>query len=66
MALCQKRNIAMKFKRITLSINGNVEAIKKQLEEEHGIEYTYPQVLNYLINYYRKNNQQPKTQWRKP
>ena len=56
----------MKFKRITLSINGNVEAIKKQLEEEHGIEYTYPQVLNYLINYYRKNNQQPKTQWRKP
>jgi hypothetical protein len=55
----------VKDKRITLSISGNIEAIKKQLQEEHGIEYSYAQLIDYLINYYRKQHQQPKTEWRK-
>ena len=53
----------MKTKRITLTINGNIEAIKKQLQEEHGIEYSYVQLVDYLINYYRKNKQ-VNTAWR--
>lgn len=55
----------MKFKRITMTINGNIEAIRKQLEEEHGVKYGYAQLIDYLINHYRKTNQQPKTEWRK-
>lgn len=55
----------MKTKRITLSISANIEAIKKQLREEHGIEYSYVQLVDYLINYYRKHSQQLKTEWRK-
>ena len=55
----------MKTKRITLTISGNIEAIKRQLQEEHGIDYSYVQLVDYLINYYRKHSQQPKTEWRK-
>ena len=44
-------------KRITIGISGNIEAIKKQLQEEHGIEYSYAQLIDYLINYYLANNQ---------
>jgi hypothetical protein len=46
--------MGMKIKRITLGISGNIEAIKKQLQEEHGVEYSYAQVVNFLINFYRK------------
>lgn len=64
----RKRQIAnkqtMRDKRITLSISGNIEAIKKQLQEEHGIEYSYAQLVDYLINFYRK--QQPtKSSWQR-
>ena len=65
MALRQKGEFIVKEKRITLGISGNIEAIKKQLQEEHGIEYSYAQIIDYLINYYRKHYQQPKTEWRK-
>lgn len=53
------------MKRITLTISGNIEAIKKQLQEEHGIEYSYNQLVDYLINFYRKNGKKPNTEWRK-
>jgi hypothetical protein len=46
--------MGMKIKRITLGISGNIEAIKKQLQEEHGVEYSYAQVVNFLINFYRR------------
>ena len=51
-------------KRITLGISGNIEAVKKQLQEEHGIEYSYAQLVDYLINFYRKH-QTTKTSWHK-
>lgn len=54
----------MKTKRITLTISGNIEAIKRQLQEEHGIEYSYAQLVDYLINYYRKA-QRPATTLRR-
>lgn len=53
------------MKRITLTISGNIEAIKRQLQEEHGIDYSYNQLVDYLINFYRKNGPQPRTEWRK-
>ncbi len=46
----------MKTKRITLTISGNIEAIKRQLQEEHGVEYSYAQVVDLLINFYRKSH----------
>jgi hypothetical protein len=53
----------MKTKRITLGISGNIEAIKKQLQEEHGVEYSYAQLVDFLINFYRKSNK-PVTNYR--
>jgi hypothetical protein len=47
--------MGMKIKRITLGISGNIEAIKKQLQEEHGVEYSYAQLVDFLINFYRKS-----------
>ena len=54
----------MRTKRITLTISGNIEAIKRQLQEEHGIEYSYAQLVDYLINFYRKA-QRPATTLRR-
>jgi len=51
----------MKIKRITLGISGNIEAIKKQLQEEHGVEYSYAQLVDFLINFYRKSNKPSST-----
>ena len=51
-------------KRITLTITGNIEAIKKQLQDEHGVEFSYAQVVDLLINFYRKRNK-PETSWQK-
>lgn len=44
----------MKTKRITVNINANIEAIRKQLYEQHGVEYTWVQLIDFLINHYRK------------
>jgi hypothetical protein len=46
----------MNSKRITLTISGNIDAIKKQLQEEHGVEFSYAQVVDLLINFYRKQH----------
>lgn len=51
-------------KRITLTITGNIESIKKQLQDEHGVEFSYAQVVDLLINFYRKRNK-PETKWQK-
>jgi hypothetical protein len=51
-------------KRITLTITGNIEAIKKQLQDEYGVEFSYAQVVDLLINFYRKRNK-PETSWQK-
>ena len=56
----------MKTKRITIPITGNVDAIRKQLQSDHGVAFTYAQTIDFLINFYRKRTQQPQTEWRKP
>lgn len=56
----------MKTKRITIPISGNINAIKQQLQDEHGVEFSYAQVVDFLINFYRKRVQPPQTEWRKP
>ncbi len=52
----------MKTKRITIPINGNIDAIKAQLKDELGVELGYAQLIDYLIKFYRKNNK-PVTSW---
>lgn len=54
----------MKQKRITVNVSANVDAIRKQLQEEHGVSYTYVQLIDFLINFYRKSKP-IKTEWSK-
>lgn len=50
-------------KRITLAVDDKIDHIKDVLENELGIEMSYPQVLGYLIKFYFKN-QKAQTAWR--
>lgn len=54
----------MKTKRITLTITGNVDSVKKDIEGRLGVELSYAQVIDYLIHHYRKHNK-PATSWQK-
>lgn len=54
----------MKTKRITIPVNGNIDAIKAQLKEELGVDLGYAQLIDYLIKFYRKHNK-PATLWQK-
>lgn len=53
-----------KTKRITVSVTDRIDAVRKHLQEEHGIEYTYVQLLDFLIHFYYKRAVPPKTEWR--
>jgi hypothetical protein len=53
------------MKRITIPVSGNIDNIRDQLHKELGVYMSYHQLVDYLINYYRKHSQQPKTEWRK-
>ena len=51
------------MKRITIPVDDNIDAIKRQLEEDFGVSFTYVQVIGFLIKQYRKSKP-PKTEWR--
>lgn len=40
-------------KRITLPIDGNIDSIKRTLQEKLGMQLSYHQVIDYLIKFYR-------------
>lgn len=54
----------MKTKRITLTITGNVDLVKKNIENRLGVQLSYAQLIDYLIHHYRKYNN-PATSWQK-
>lgn len=51
----------MSKKRITVNINDNIDAIRVQVERETGVVFSYVQLIDFLINFYRKNS--VKTSW---
>ena len=51
------------MKRITTPVQGNIDSIKKELQEKLGISMSYSQVVDYLIKHYR-SSVQPTTMWR--
>ena len=51
------------MKRITIPIHGNIDAIKRELQELLGIDLSYAQVVDYLIKHYR-DTRQVGTTWR--
>ena len=50
------------MKRITIPINGNLDAIRAQVKDELGVDMSYHQLVDFLIKFYRKHNK-PATSW---
>ena len=50
-------------KRVTIEISEGIEIIRDQMENDHGIRMTYAQLINYLINFYMKHANEPRTHW---
>ena len=51
------------MKRITIPVAGNIDAIRRELQEKMGIDLSYSQVVDYLIKHYR-DSVKPGTTWR--
>ena len=50
-------------KRITVPVDQAIDIIKDRLKVDTGIEMTYVQVFNFLIHFYMKHANEPRTKW---
>jgi hypothetical protein len=50
-------------KRITVHVDANIEVIRDFIEKETGVRMTYIQLFDYLIHFYMKHAQEPRTKW---
>ena len=53
----------MATKRITVSVNQDVDLIRETLAQNTGIKMSYIQIFNYLIHFYIKHCNEPRTRW---
>ena len=53
----------MATKRITVSVNQDVDLIRDTLAKNTGIRMSYIQILNYLIHFYIQHCNEPRTRW---
>lgn len=51
------------LKRITISVNADIDVIQDRLLKDTGIRMSYVQIINYLIHFYFKHAAEPRTQW---
>jgi len=50
-------------KRITVNVDTNIDTIRDYLHKQTGVRMTYVQVFDFLIHFYMKHAQEPRTQW---
>lgn len=50
-------------KRITIPVSTDIDKIRDRLKQDSGVEMTYTQVFNFLIHFYIKYANEPRTQW---
>jgi hypothetical protein len=51
------------MKRITIPISPSIDEIRDFVAEQTGVEMTYSQLINYLIHFYVKHANEPRTRW---
>ena len=51
-------------KRITISVDDSIDKIRDHMRMQSGVEFSYVQVFDFLINFYMKHANEPRTQWR--
>lgn len=52
------------MKRITISVNEDIEKIIEKVRHDTGIKMTYVQIINFLIHFYMQHANEPKTRWK--
>ena len=57
------KKMRVREKRITLYLPETVDTIKAKLESDCGIQMTYVQVFSFLMHFYIKHANEPKTKW---
>lgn len=50
-------------KRITVDVSESIDNIRARVFEDTGVTMTYVQTFDYLINYYIKHCNEPRTKW---
>jgi len=50
-------------KRITVDVSEKIDSIRTRVFEDTGVSMTYVQTFDYLINYYIKHCNEPRTKW---
>lgn len=53
----------MPEKRITIPVSTDIDKIRATLQKDTGIEMTYSQIFNFLIHFYMKHSNEPRTKW---
>jgi hypothetical protein len=53
----------MSEKRITININTDVDEIRAFILKDTGIRMSYVQIFNFLIHFYIKHANEPRTKW---
>ena len=56
-------NIRVRNKRITVDVSTDIDAIRDRIHQETGVTMTYVQTFDFLIHFYTKHCNEPKTQW---
>ena len=51
------------MKRITVPVSPDIDTIRERLKQDSGVEMTYVQVFNFLIHFYIKYANEPRTKW---
>ena len=54
----------MATKRITVNVDQNIDEIRLHLLKNTGIKMSYIQIFNYLIHFYIKHCNEPRSQWK--
>ena len=50
-------------KRITIDVVEDIDKIRDKIEEETGVCMTYVQTFDFLIHFYMRHCNEPKTRW---
>lgn len=55
-----------KQKRITIPVSTDIDTVREHIKKNTGITMSYIQIIHYLIHFYMKHCNEPKTQWATP
>ena len=53
----------IRSKRITIDIQEEIDAIREKIKEDTGVCMTYVQTFDFLIHFYMRHCNEPRTRW---